>query len=129
MDRRWFQFSLRSAIVSVLLAGLLTPVAIRYRKRNILGITPELERIDTADAAADARNAIARGDFHFAGIFGLGLSAPGVDSGLQLKYGVKPIKGTSDCILSKEQGRLQLKAEQYAMEYNTVVLRALSEKQ
>jgi hypothetical protein len=123
--RRWLQFHLSTAIVAMVLAGIFIGVGRWYWKRHIQGITPELERIEFADPVIDAQTAISNRDFHFVGVFGIGLSVPGVTYDLQKRYGAKGIPGTSDCIVSSEQLRLQALAVDYAKAYNRSVLDAL----
>ncbi len=80
--RRPWQFKLSTALLLMLgasvLVGLLACVVLEYWKRNIQGISPELELIEYADPKQDAKNAIERNDFHFIGIYGQGLLIPGV---------------------------------------------------
>ena len=71
------------------------------------------------DAEVDA--AVSTGDLRFVGVMGIGLIVPGVPDYHEkyaAKYGVRVIENTSDAIESKEHGRLQEVAYEYAEKYN-----------
>jgi hypothetical protein len=119
---RRFQFRFSTAIVVMIVAALAIGIVIRVTEPPI----PEsLRRMERADPVIDLKAAIATGDHRFIGIFGIGLSTPGAPRELAKKYGVNPIKGTSDCIIGHEMGRLQSLAIKYAETYNKMLLEHL----
>jgi hypothetical protein len=119
---RRFQFRFSTAIVAMVVTGIAIGVVIRMNQPNI----PEsLRRMERADPVADFKAALAKGDHRFVGIFGIGLSTPGAPRDFAEKYGVNPIRGTSDCTIGHEMGRLQSLAEKYAETYNTLLFEHL----
>ncbi len=68
-------------------------------------------------------------DTRFIGVYGVGLSIPGLDSATQLRAlqrkRVRFIDGTSDVITSREYERLLRRAHDYARRYNTLLLQYL----
>lgn len=93
------------------------------------GVTPELRALEFSDPEADARSAVLRNDLHLIGVYGLGLSVPGVDTDIRDHYSIVPIKGTSDCLQSSEHGRLQLVAYHYAEKYNRIIFDAIQKEE
>jgi hypothetical protein len=125
-QRRFRQFHLSTAICMMLVAGVVLGAGLWLWDRYRYHPPPELLRLDTADPVAEANAAIAKGDYHFIGIYGDGFHTPGMKTVADLyyqKYGVEGVNGTHEIILCDEQGRLQEKAENYALTYNTIILR------
>ena len=79
------------------------------------------------DPVRDASTAWEAGDHRFKGIYGDGLTIPGVPSEWYYvpRYGTTGIRGTSDCITSSEQGEFQGVAGAYAERYNAEILKRL----
>jgi hypothetical protein len=86
----------------------------------------ELRWVGKADPIADAKTALAQGRHSLRGIYGLGLSVPHSLADLPAKfsaaYGVDPIRGTTDGLLSDEHAFLVGQAAQYARAYNDYIL-------
>lgn len=83
-----------------------------------------LRAIRSRDAIREAEAAWSRGDARFIGIYGIGLSCPGVleESGLREKYGVNSIQGTSDNLIGDTQLAFQNAAYEFATRYNREIL-------
>lgn len=83
-----------------------------------------LRDIRSRDAVREAEAAWSRGDQRFMGIYGLGMSFPGVpnDADLRERHGVNPIQGTSDCLVGDTQGEFQHLAYEFASRYNHEIL-------
>ena len=121
-NRRRFQFHLNTAVFAMLLAGITVGVII-WATRIVIPEVPEsLKRMENADAILDAGEAIKHHDYRFIGIYGEGLFTPSAPLPLVNKYGVNPIKGTSDFQIGTDAIRLQRKAVDYAERYNRIVL-------
>jgi hypothetical protein len=90
-----------------------------------------LTEMEASDPIVDFRAALARKDYRFVGIMGYTLDIPGIDENnvLVRNGGVKVIKGTSDSIVDKEDARLQKLARDYAIKYNHLLLKYLSENE
>ena len=89
----------------------------------------ELARLDLQDPEDDLQENLAKGDYRFIGIYGYTLFCPGAEElayGQIEKYGIRPIKGTSDTVASKEHGQLIESATQYAKRYNQALIRKLN---
>lgn len=127
--RRWFQIHLSTAIMLMFVAGGLVGVGVWGWKQYKLRITPELERMDSADPVADLNDALQVGDYRFVCVAGYELTTPGVSDLLPKKYGKKEVRGTTDCFKNNEQERLQQKAYAYAREYNRLLLQHISAKE
>jgi hypothetical protein len=128
LKQRFRQFHLSTAIAVMLTASALLGVGVAVWDYYRYHPTPELLRIDTADPIAEARAAIARGDYHLIGIYGDGFHTPGMFTVADLKYrkyGVEGVNGTHEIIMCAEQARLQTKAEDYALAYNLIVIAKL----
>ncbi|MBI3855449.1 MAG: hypothetical protein HY293_07135 [Planctomycetes bacterium] len=77
------------------------------------------------DPLRDAAAAWDAGDRRFKGVYGDGLSAPGLpydEFYFGRRYGVDGIRGTSDCFATREQAEFQSVACEYARKYNGVIL-------
>jgi len=98
--------------------------AIAQEQKNDLG--EKLRWIESANPNLDARQAIERKDFRLRAIYGYTLIIPGVDQKnydeYKIKFGFKPIEGTSDHFVSAEHARLNQLAYKYAQKYNEVIL-------
>ena len=85
-----------------------------------------LRWVESADPIADAKAAIAKGNFKLKGVYGLTLVIPGADHSkweeYRSQYGVDPIKGTTDAREGLEHGRLIELAATYAEAYNRQIL-------
>jgi len=123
--RRPFQFRLSSALIAMVVLSLLVGGGLWYWKRYVLNISAELERMDSTDANVDVNDAWGRGDFRFLGIYGIGLTVPGVDEAHWEKYGVNRLRFTSDFSRSGEESRLLRKTKDYAAEYNRLLLKKI----
>jgi len=110
---RWFQFHLSTAFILMLVAGVLIGAERWYWRRHVLRVTPELERIETADPIADAEAAYAKKDYRFLGIGGEGERFPGICKGLKGKYEYSRIKGTGCCGPEPWQDLATVYAEAY----------------
>jgi hypothetical protein len=88
----------------------------------------EIRELRRHDPVREAEVAWNRGDFRFMGIYGVGLSCPGVpdqDHVLIEKHGVNPIQGTSDCFMYfiwHNQSEFQSIACDFATRYNREIL-------
>ena len=83
-------------------------------------------RFDSADAAQDARRAWDSGDRRLMAAYGYGLVTPGIPERAswyyQQKFGVNPIRGTSDCLTAGGMVRFDRAAKGYARRYNQELL-------
>ena len=121
---RRFQFRFSTAIVVMFVAAALIGIVFRMTEPHI----PEsLRRMEGADPVADFKAAILKGDHRFIGVYGIGLDAPGAPREFTKKHGINPIRGTSDCIIGSEMGRLQNLAQKYAETYNKMLLEHLQQ--
>ncbi len=109
-----FQFHLSTAVIAMLVVGVLFGTGRWYWRRHILRVTPELERIETADPVADAEAAYAKKDYRFRTILSDGRSFPGVSNKLKENYGFSDVDGTGCCGPEPWQDR----AAEYAEAYN-----------
>ena len=69
----------------------------------------ELSTLNLKNPEIDMENNYANGDMRFIGVYGWMLFCPGVpesDQALEIKYGVRPIKGTGDFIESEKHEQL-----------------------
>jgi hypothetical protein len=131
----------RIVVLPLLVIGLIAITFFIIDKSTSTGSLPdyptspipgELRRMDTANAEADLASAIRKTDFRFIGLYGVGISVPGVNERcvyycVEHRGWLKMIEGTSDAITSKEQERLQLLAEKYANQYNANLFEYLKE--
>ena len=87
----------------------------------------KLKWLESADAIANARQAISKKDFRLRAIYGYRLIVPGADESkfdeYREKFGFNPIDGTSDTLLNEEHGRLNRLAFEYAQAYNKEILK------
>lgn len=87
----------------------------------------QLKWLESANPENDAKKAIKEKDFRLMAVYGYALEIPGVDPkyGIEYKkiYGINPIEGTSDFLISKEHMRLSKLAHEYAAKYNKAVLK------
>ena len=91
----------------------------------------ELEALDLKNPQKDLAKRMKHNDFRFIGLYGYTIYFPGVDqndSYLTNKYGVLPIKGTSDCIMSQRHLKLIQQAQHYAKIYNTTLFSYIKDK-
>jgi len=86
----------------------------------------KLKWIELANPEDDAKSSIVRKDFRLRAIYGYSVEIPGVAQEdydkVKKKFGINPIKGTSDSIVSSEHARLNQLASEYALKYNMVIL-------
>jgi hypothetical protein len=85
--------------------------------------------LEAADVEADVRIASQRGDRRLVALYGYALEIPGIASqgdALPAGYEAVPVKGTSDFIRSRIQGRFQELIRAYATTYNAGVLATTS---
>jgi hypothetical protein len=89
----------------------------------------ELRAFIAVPVKARFEAALAARDSRFLGVYGYTLEVPGVpqaEADRISKNGVLGIPGTSDALVSEEHGALNERAREYAVEYNTLLLRHLS---
>jgi len=94
-----------------------------------LGLTAllqsELSKLDLQNPEKDLERNLAGGDRRLIGLYGYALYCPGITNltpdEIQ-QHGVRPIKGTSDCIMGAEHQRLTQSATDYATRYNKALL-------
>jgi len=86
-----------------------------------------LKWLETANPQTDAINAVNNNDLRLRAVYGFTLSIPGTEPSKVMKYkasyGINPIIGTSDTIENKEHGRLIKLANEYAKQYNGIILK------
>jgi len=85
----------------------------------------QIKVLESADVAADVKNAVSKGDLRFVGVMGVGLLVPGVPDYQEkyaARYGVRVIENTSDAIENEEHRRLQDVAYHYAEKYNSLLI-------
>ena len=111
-----------NAVVIALGAALLTACA---SSGNIDPYVQKLQWLDTADAQADAQQAVKQNDLRLLGLATRAVNIPGVDAAQAVKYeqscGVQLIEGVSDVVRSDEHLRLMQKARAYALQYNAII--------
>ena len=88
----------------------------------------QARELETADVAREVDEALRSGDMRFAGAMGFGLMVPGVPNyhaQYAKTHGVRVIENTSDIVEDGAHRKLQEAARQYALRYNTELLRRL----
>lgn len=113
------------ALIGYLLVDYFTPRP-TLPDRPVSPIPYALARMDSANAAIDLKESIKLKDLRFVGVYGVGITVPGVSEKcayycVKHKGWLKMIEGTSDMITSKKQMRLQGLADKYAAEYNSLL--------
>jgi hypothetical protein len=91
----------------------------------------ELSKLDLKNPEKDLDRNLANGDRRLIGIYGYSLHCPGAEKMPHDRieqYGIKPINGTSDCIMSAEHQRLIQSATDYATRYNQALIERLDLK-
>ncbi|HEX6748130.1 MAG TPA: hypothetical protein VF092_12620 [Longimicrobium sp.] len=90
------------------------------REANAMMIRPrKAMRVPPAEAAA---RALAAGDSAFLGVMGYALEAPIVENDCVLaRFGVHPIEGTGDVLMTPNHARFQRQAGAYATRYNAAL--------
>jgi len=92
--------------------------------------TQELRWLYSAIPQVDVNSAIAREDFRFRSINGVGAVVPGIYINcLDRATQINPIKGTSDVNESREHEKLNKLAVKYAKSYNTKMLKHIMDTQ
>ncbi len=120
---------MRKTILAVCLVGFVGGVAYLNKpdpKYKSIHVVPnELVRLETADAIKDMQNAVAHNDYKFLAVDGYASMVPGVTEeeyrNILETDEARSIEGTSDCIESDEQLRLQPIAMEYAKNYNVAL--------
>ena len=87
-------------------------------------IDPDLAALEHKNPAADAKEAVSRGDIYFLGVYGFSFTLPGIPGNPQCwqeLQGARAIPDTSDAYRCREHGRLQGIARKYAEKYNSTV--------
>jgi len=85
----------------------------------------QIRELESGDIDREVREAVAKGDYRFVGVMGIGLIVPGVPDYQQQysgKFGVRVIPNTSDAIESGPHLRLQQAAGEHATKYNAALL-------
>jgi TPR repeat protein len=86
------------------------------------------QKLKEDDATADAKKAIAAGDFRLVGVYGYSVEVPGAPTDdwfeVKSKYGIRMIEGTSDTESGPEEEAFNNNARSYARKYNEVILKA-----
>jgi hypothetical protein len=112
-------------IMKRIFTTLLLAVAINGCATAMNDYEQKLQWVEGADAIADAKAALAKGDFRFMAMAQRSTVIPGVDTNKMRQYelycGVKFIEGATDAIRSEEQLRLMKKAFEYAGRYNKII--------
>ena len=112
-----------------LLFTLDSPSADRSPRRSEDPYDRQARKLESADVEAEVSTAIAMGDCRFVGVYGLGLSVPGVPDyheRYKATHGLRIIENTSDAIESDSHMRLQRAARAYAKRYNLALLQKLA---
>ena len=108
--------------------NLLTIIAFLFSFSVIAEEDPaeKLKWLYSANPVVDAEKALKNGNYKLKAVHGFVLSIPGTKykkfNELKNKYGVEVIEGTSDDIQNKEHGKLNNLANNYAKQYNAVIL-------
>ena len=86
----------------------------------------ELEWVNTANAEADAKAALAQGDFRLMAVPGRGEIIPGIESSKRgaysLKCGTRIIPGMTDAVRGDSHLKLLQKATEYGAAYNAYII-------
>ena len=91
-------------------------------------VVDEMLWLNQADPMEDFENAIARSDFRFIGLYGVGAYVPVVNiQCLNPEKDINFIKGTSDALEGYEHAKLNAIAQVYADNYNIRMLIYLQE--
>ena len=86
-------------------------------------LVDEMQWLNQADPLEDSESAIARSDYRFIGLYGVGAYVPVVNiQCLDPEKDVKYIKGTSDLLENYEHSKLNAIAQVYAEYYNMRML-------
>jgi hypothetical protein len=91
----------------------------------------QIEKLESADIAAEVEAALAKGDRRFIGVMGVGFMVSGVPD-YSKKYAradVRVLPNTSDAIDGPEHLRLQEAARRYAEQYNKLLLERRRDKE
>lgn len=94
--------------------------------------TVEFALPKSANAEADVRNAIAKGDLRFVGVCGFAVDIPGLkdsEKHLVTPQGVKVIAGTTDATNDPAEHAFNTAAESYALTYNRLLKEHLRERE
>jgi hypothetical protein len=88
----------------------------------------KLKWLDTANPIEDAQRALEKHDIRLKAVYGYALTVPGINdkekySIYENKFGFDPIDGASDNLQSEEHSRLNQRAYDYALKYNSVILK------
>ena len=86
----------------------------------------DLQWVNSANAEADARAALAEGDFRLMTVPGRGEVIPGIEasqrSTYSLRCGTRLIPGMSDAVRDESHLRLLKKASEYGARYNSLII-------
>ena len=86
----------------------------------------KLRWLEQANPIQDATQAFNQGDHRLRAVYGYTLEIPGVTKEEYVeyknRYGVNPIEGTSDSLLSDEHAQLNKLAYDYAIQYNKTII-------
>lgn len=85
----------------------------------------ELSKLDLQNPEKDLERNLATNDHRLIGLYGFVLYCPGAEDLPRdriERYGIRPINGTSDCILGAEHQRLIQSATDYATRYNKALI-------
>ena len=88
----------------------------------------ELSKLDLQNPEKDLERNLASNDHRLIGLYGFVLYCPGAKDLPRdqiERYGIRPIKGTSDCISGGDHRRLIQSATDYATQYNQALIQRL----
>jgi hypothetical protein len=117
----------RSALAAVCFSpGLLLPASCQQKSVALKEyISDEITRLKYADPKADLDAALAKGDYRFLALKGIGPMVPAVDDYdievVQKRYGIRYIENTSEKPQDDQEKELGVVAWGYAEKYNTLL--------
>ena len=85
----------------------------------------QVAQLKPSNAAADAKNALSRGDKRLLAVYGYALELPGIDGDLakmRAIYGLRLLQGTSDAYKDEQERAFNESARLYAAAYNRVII-------